>query len=312
MRIVVTGGAGFIGSHVAEAYLAAGHEVTILDDLSSGHRENVPKAARFEQCDVRSPEAARVVEQVRPDVLNHHAAQMNVRVSVDEPSFDADVNILGFLNLLEAGRRAGTKTVIFSSSGGTVYGEPESIPSPETLPTHPICPYGVSKLSGEHYLYYYSRIFGFRYVALRYANIYGPRQDPHGEAGVVAIFSQRLLRGDECTIFGDGLQTRDYVFVGDVVRANVAALASDYCGAVNIGTGRETNVVELFRCINARVGGAGDAGASGKVRHVEAKEGEVRRSALDASLAARVLGWAPQVSLDEGLGATVDFFRSRP
>jgi len=306
MRIVVTGGAGFIGSHVADAYLAAGHEVAIIDDLSSGRRENLPKAARFEECDIRSPEAARVVEQFRPDVLNHHAAQMNVRVSVDKPGFDADVNVLGFLNLLEAGRRAGTKTVIFSSSGGTVYGEPERIPSPETLPTHPICPYGVSKLSGEHYLYYYSRIFGFRYVALRYANIYGPRQDPHGEAGVVSIFCQRLLRGEECTIYGDGLQTRDYVFVGDVVRANVAALTSEFCGAVNIGTGRETNVVELFERINARVGGAG------KVRHVEAKEGEVRRSSLDASLAGRVLGWAPRVPLDEGLGATVDFFRSRP
>jgi len=306
MRIVVTGGAGFIGSHVAEAYLAGGHEVTILDDLSSGRRENVPQAARFEQYDVRSPEAARVVEQVRPDVLNHHAAQMNVRVSVDKPSFDADVNILGFLNLLEAGRRAGTKTVIFSSSGGTVYGEPERIPSPETLPTRPICPYGVSKLSGEHYLYYYSRIFGFRYVALRYANVYGPRQDPHGEAGVIAIFSQKLLRGEECTIFGDGLQTRDYVFVGDVVRANVAALAADHCGAVNIGTGHETNVVELFQHIKARVGG------TGKARHVDAKDGEVRRSALDASLARHVLGWAPEVPLSDGLAATVDFFRSRP
>jgi len=306
MRIVVTGGAGFIGSHVAEAYLAAGHEVTILDDLSSGRRENVPEAARLEVCDIRSPEAARIVEHVRPDVLNHHAAQMNVRVSVDKPGFDADVNVLGFLNLLEAGRRAGTKTVIFSSSGGTVYGEPELIPSPETLPTNPICPYGVSKLAGEHYLYYYARIFGFRYVALRYANIYGPRQDPHGEAGVVAIFSQRLLRGEECTIFGDGLQTRDYVYVGDVVRANLAALDGGYCGPVNIGTGRETNVVELFGRIDARVGGVATP------RHIAPKEGEVRRSALDASLAARVLGWTPRVALDDGLAATVDFFRSRP
>jgi UDP-glucose 4-epimerase len=305
MRIVITGGAGFIASHVADAYVAAGHEVTILDDLSSGKRENVPKGARFEHCDIRSPEAARVIESVRPDVLNHHAAQMNVRVSVDKPGFDADINILGFLNVLEAGRRAGTRTVLFSSSGGTVYGEPDRTPSPETCATHPICPYGVSKLTGEHYLYYYARIFGFRYVALRYANIYGPRQDPHGEAGVIAIFVQRLLRGEECVIFGDGKQTRDYVYVGDVVRANLAALTSDFSGALNIGTGRETDVVELFRRIDARVG------KKGSVRHVDPKDGEVRRSALDASLAGRVLGWIPKVGLDEGLAATVDFFRSR-
>ena len=222
MKIVITGGAGFIGSHIADAYVAAGHAVTVIDDLSSGHAENVPKGVRLEKLDIRSPEAARVIADVRPDVLNHHAAQMNVRVSVDRPGYDADINILGFLNLLEAARAAGTKRVIFASSGGTVYGEPEVFPCPETHSTHPVCPYGVSKLTGEHYLFYYSRIFGLETVSLRYANVYGPRQDPHGEAGVVAIFCQRLLAGQECTIYGDGLQTRDYVFVGDVARANVA------------------------------------------------------------------------------------------
>jgi UDP-glucose 4-epimerase len=305
MKIVVTGGAGFIGSHIADAYVAAGHDVTVIDNLSSGHRHNVPAKARFEQADIRSPEAAAVIARVRPDVINHHAAQMNVRVSVEKPAFDADINVLGFLNLLEAGRAAGTKTVIFASSGGTVYGEPEVFPCPETHSTHPICPYGVSKLTGEHYLYYYARIFGFRTVALRYANVYGPRQDPHGEAGVIAIFCQRTLAGEESLIFGDGLQTRDYVFVGDVVRANVAALTTDYAGAINIGTGRETNVVELFETIDRLTGG------KGRVRHVEAKDGEVRRSVLDVSHAGRVLGWTPQISLDQGLAKAVEFFRSR-
>jgi UDP-glucose 4-epimerase len=305
MRILITGGAGFIGSHIADAYVAAGHDVTVIDDLSSGHRENVPAKARLEALDIRSPEAARVIAEVRPDVINHHAAQMNVRVSVERPAFDADVNIMGFLNVLEAGRAAGTKRVIFASSGGTVYGEPDVFPCPETHSTHPVCPYGVSKLSGEHYLFYYARIHGIDSVALRYANVYGPRQDPHGEAGVVAIFCQRLLAGEECTIFGDGLQTRDYVFVGDVARANVAALDTQHRGGLNIGTGRETNVVELFRTIDGRVG------RKGAVRHVAPKEGEVRRSALDTTLASRVLGWRPQVSLEDGLAATVDFFRSR-
>ncbi len=305
MRILITGGAGFIGSHVADAYVAAGHEVTVLDDLSSGHRENVPAAARFEKLDVRSPEAARLVEQVRPDVINHHAAQMNVRVSVDRPAYDADINILGMLNLLEAGRKAGTKRVVFASSGGTVYGEPERFPCPEEHPLNPVCPYGVSKLTGEHYLYYYRRIFGMRYVALRYANVYGPRQDPHGEAGVVAIFCQRLLAGDDCTIFGDGLQTRDYVFVGDVARANVAALTAEHDGGINIGTGRETSVVDLFERLNRLTGGKGAA------RHVAPKDGEVRRSVLDASLASRLLSWRSEVPLDAGLGRTLEFFRSR-
>jgi UDP-glucose 4-epimerase len=305
MRVLVTGGAGFIGSHVADACLSAGHDVLVIDDLSSGKRENVARDARFEQCDIRTPQAAAIVESFRPQALLHHGAQMSVTRSVAEPSFDADVNVLGLINLVEAGRRAGLEKVVFASSGGTVYGEVESYPVHETAPTHPVCPYGVSKLSGEHYLFYYRRVFAVPYVALRYANVYGPRQDPHGEAGVIAIFSKKLLAGADVTIFGDGLQTRDYVFVGDVVRANLSALAGDFCGAVNIGTGVETNVNDLYAIIKRHAGGPG------KAVHAVPRDGELRRSVLSAALAERVLGWKPQTRLSDGLAQTVDFFRSR-
>ncbi len=305
MRVVVTGGAGFIGSHVTEAYLAEGHEVLVLDDLSSGHAENIPQQASFEQADIRSPQAADALRRFRPEVLNHHAAQMNVRVSVDDPCLDADINVVGFLRLLEAGREVGLRRVIFASSGGTVYGDPAKFPCPESEPTHPICPYGVSKLSGESYLYYYDRIYGIHHVALRYANVYGPRQDPHGEAGVIAIFNQRFLRNENVVIFGDGLQTRDYVYVGDVVRANLAALETEFRGPVNIGTGIETDVVSLCARVKELVGGSGEA------QHGPAKDGEVRRSSLDVSRAADVLDWRPLTGLSEGLASTVDFFRAR-
>jgi len=306
MRVLVTGGAGFIGSHVAEACLAVGHEVLVIDDLSSGKRENLAPAARFEQCDIRTPRAAAVVESYRPQAILHLAAQMSVTHSVAEPAFDAEVNVLGLINLVEAGRRAGLEKVVFASSGGTVYGEVETYPIPETAPTNPVCPYGVSKLSGEHYLFYYHRVFGLPYVALRYANVYGPRQDPHGEAGVIAIFSQRLLAGQDVTVFGDGLQTRDYVFVGDVVRANLAALTADFCGGVNIGTGVETNVNDLFSILKRHAGGPG------KAVHAPPRDGELRRSVLSIALADKVLGWKPRATLSDGLAETVDFFRSRP
>jgi len=306
MRILVTGGAGFIGSHVADACIAAGHEVLVVDDLSSGKRENLARQARFEQCDIRTPRAAAVVESFRPQAILHLAAQMSVTRSVAEPSFDADVNVLGLINLVEAGRRAGLEKVVFASSGGTVYGEVETYPITETAPTNPVCPYGVSKLSGEHYLFYYRRVFGLPYVALRYANVYGPRQDPHGEAGVIAIFSKKLLAGADVTIFGDGRQTRDYVFVGDVVRANLAALAGDFCGAVNIGTGLETNVNDLYAIIKRHAGGPGTA------VHAPPRDGELQRSVLSVALAEKVLGWKPRTVLSDGLAETVDFFRSRP
>jgi len=305
MRILVTGGAGFIGSHVADACLKAGHDVVVIDDLCGGHRDNVPQGARLEEIDIRSPAAAALVASEQPEVLIHHAAQMSVTRSVEEPAYDADVNVLGMINLLEAGRSAGLKRVVFASSGGTVYGESDKLPFDESLPTHPVCPYGVSKLSGEHYLFYYHRVYGIHYVTLRYANVYGPRQDPHGEAGVVAIFSKRLLAGQNVKIFGDGSQTRDYTYVGDVVRANMAALESDFVGPVNIGTGIETNVNDLYSIIKDAVGGPGEA------RHAEPREGELKRSVLDASFARQALGWQPQADLREGLTATVDFFRSR-
>jgi UDP-glucose 4-epimerase len=305
LKIIVTGGAGFIGSHLSEACLAAGHEVTIIDDLSSGRNENVPSAARFEQLDIRSPEAAALVIETAPDVLIHHAAQMNVRVSVDKPAYDADINVLGFINLLEAARQVGTRRVIFASSGGTVYGEPEQLPCGEDQPLLPVCPYGVSKLAGEQYLYYYSRCYGIGYTALRYANVYGPRQDPHGEAGVVAIFCRKLIAGDDPVIYGDGEQTRDYVYVGDVVRANMAAIEKNYDGGVNIGTGKETSVNYLAERIIVSLG------SDNTPSHEAARLGEVQRSALDVTLAGEVLGWEPLTSLDEGLVATIEFFRSR-
>jgi len=304
MRILVTGGAGFIGSHLGEAFLGAGHEVVVVDDLSSGHRGQVPAGARFHEHDIRHEDTADLVAGERPDVVCHHAAQMNVRASVDDPVFDASINVLGMLRVLEGARRAGTRLVLFASSGGTVYGEVDELPTPEEHPTVPVCPYGVSKLTGEHYLEYYRRIHGLRYVALRYANVYGPRQDPHGEAGVVAIFTKALLAGQSGRIYGDGLQTRDYVFVGDVVRANLAALESSWCGPVNIGTGRETSVVDLHARLRR------GTGCEIAPQHVEAKEGEVRRNVLSCARAGRELGWQPSVTLDEGLAATVEYFRT--
>lgn len=306
MRILVTGGAGFIGSHLVDAFLDAGHDVAVIDDLSSGSREQVPAGARFHLADVRSEEAARIVADEKPELLCHHAAQMNVRLSVDDPAFDADVNILGLLRVLEAARRAGTRRTIFASSGGTVYGDVETVPTPEEHPTVPMCPYGVSKLTGEMYLEYYRHVHGMSYAALRYANVYGPRQNPHGEAGVVAIFARCLLAGQGGRIYGDGLQTRDFLFVGDVVKANLVAASSDWCGAVNIGTGVETSVVELHARMRRL------AGRDVLPEHAPAKDGEVRRSVLAAARAEAVLGWKPSVTLDEGLAATVDFFRSRP
>jgi UDP-glucose 4-epimerase len=305
MRVLVTGGAGFIGSHVAEACLEAGHDVLVMDDLSSGKPENLPGTIRLEKCDIRAPRAAAVVDAFRPQAIVHHAAQMSVTRSVAEPAFDADVNVLGLINVVETGRKSGLEKVVFASSGGTVYGEVDAYPIPETAPTHPVCPYGVSKLAGEHYLYYYRRVFGVPYVALRYANVFGPRQDPHGEAGVIAIFSKKLLAGQDCTIFGDGKQTRDYVFVGDVVRANLAALQRDFSGAVNVGTGIETNVNDLYALIKRHAGGPG------KAVHAAPRDGELLRSVLSPELAERVLGWTPSVRLVDGLAETVDFFRSR-
>jgi len=305
MKIAVTGGAGFIASQIADAYVAAGHDVIVIDNLITGKRANVPSAAKFFQADIRAPEIAEIFRSERPQVLSHHAAQLDVRKSVADPAFDADVNLLGTLNLLAAAREVGVSRVLFASSGGAVYGEQEIFPADEAHPQRPISPYGITKATGEHYLAFFRAVHGIPYVALRYSNVYGPRQDPHGEAGVVAIFCQRLLAGEIPTVFGDGKQTRDYVFVGDVVHANLAALTSDFVGAVNIGTGVETDVNEL--CEHLRV----LTGCPHQPKHAPARAGEQLRSVVAIDRARQVLGWRPEVTLEEGLRRTVEFFRTR-
>lgn len=303
MKIVVTGGAGFIASHVVDAYLDGGHEVHIIDDFSTGQSVNVNSQATLHQVDIAEKEAARLIEQIKPDVLSHHAAQMDVRHSVADPTFDARVNILGFINLLETGKNSGVKKVIFASSGGAVYGEQKVFPAPESHDTEPASPYGVSKRAGELYLSYYHQAFGLPYIALRYANVYGPRQSAKGEAGVVAIFLSALLAGKTPVINGDGRQTRDYVYVGDVVAANVAALQSSFIGPINIGTGVETDVVTIYQHLRQAVGSPIEA------QHGPPKAGEQRRSCLDAGCAAQILGWRPQMTLKDGLWHTVDYCR---
>lgn len=311
--VLITGGAGFIGSHVADAFLAEGWQVTILDDLSSGRRENVPSDAAFVQGDITSSDAASLVREGRFDVLCHLAAQIDVRRSVTDPLYDATRNVLGTLNLAEAVRASGHRTrIVFSSTGGALYGDFDPPPSHERLGTDPESPYGIAKLSVEYYLAYYGRVHDIDAVTLRYGNVYGPRQDPHGEAGVVAIFCNRLLDGRPLTIFGSGEQTRDYVFVGDVARANVAAATADVpprgridARAFNIGTGIETSVNTLAETLRSI------AGADTPIEYAAARPGELARSALDATKANRLLGWSPHVSLADGLGATYRFFAER-
>src|SRR5206468_13134170 len=294
-----------IGSHVVDAYVGAGHDVVVVDDLSTGKRENLNPKARFHQLDVVDPRTVELVRDERPAVVNLHAAQMDGRRSVADPLFDARVNILGTVNLLEAARKANVRRVLFVSSGGAVYGEQETFPAPESHPTNPVSPYGVSKRAGELYAFFYQAEYQLPFVALRYANVYGPRQDPHGEAGVVAIFTGRMLGAEPVTVNGDGKQTRDYVYVGDVARANLLALESTATGPFNIGTGIETDVSTLARLLLEATGGRSE------VRHGPAKQGEQRRSVVDCRRAAEVLGWRPEVSLAEGLGRTVQWFRTR-
>lgn len=305
MKVLVTGGAGFIGSHVCDAFVRAGHEVIALDNLSSGKKENLDPRVRLEVADIRSPEAAALIRAERPQVLCHLAAQMDVRRSVEDPRFDADANILGFLNLLEAARASGVQKVVFSSTGGAIYGEQDVFPAPESHATRPISPYGVSKAAGELYLNYYKAQYGLKYVALRYANVYGPRQNPHGEAGVVSIFSTRLLAAQDCTIYGEGKQTRDFVYVEDVARANLLAAEKDYSGPINIGTGVETDINRLFALL------AEAAGSPKKPGHAPGRPGEQMRSCIDHGLAQKVLGWQPTVDLAEGTRRTVAFFKEK-
>ena len=299
MAVLVTGGAGFIGSHVAEALLARGEDVVVLDDLSSGKRVNLPVGVDFVEGDVREPQDE-LFQGVKPTVCYHLAAQIDVRVSVARPDHDAQINVLGTVNVLQAALEHGTQ-VIFSSTGGAIYGECDG-PASEDAPRQPIAPYGTAKLSGEEYLATYNRLHGTRHVSLRYGNVYGPRQDPHGEAGVVAIFFNKLREGDRPKIFGDGSATRDYVYVGDVVRATLAAAERDG-GVYNVGTGRETSVVELLDLCQRT------AGTSLEPEFVPARPGELQRSALDPARAVDELGWRPEKSLEEGLRETWEFFR---
>lgn len=305
MRILITGGAGFIGSHIADAYLAAGHEVLVLDNLSTGKQENVPDGAKFVLGDICSDVGEEAIRSFRPEILNHHAAQMDVRRSVADPVFDAQVNLLGMLRLLEASRRSGVRKVIFASSGGAGYGEPEYFPPDEKHPVRPVSPYGVAKMATEMYLHFYRVQHGLEYTALRYANVYGSRQNAHGEAGVVAIFAQRLLQGQLAIVNGDGLQTRDYVHVRDVVRANLLALDRGDGLGINIGTGIETDVNTVFRKVREL------AGSNQQEIHGDPAPGEQRRSVLENRMAFEELGWYPEVSLEEGLSETVAFFREK-
>lgn len=302
LRVLVTGGAGFIGSHIVATLLAAGHEVAVVDDLSSGKRENLPQDVTLYVRDIREG-CEDIFEEVSPQVLCHQAAQMDVRRSVREPDFDAQVNVVGTIGLLQSCVNHGVGRVIFASTGGAIYGEQETFPAPEGHPQYPISPYGVSKLSGERYLHFYNVQYGLPYTALRYANVYGPRQDPHGEAGVVAIFCGNLAAGKQSTINGSGEQTRDYVYVGDVVRANLLALENGVpSGAYNIGTGVETSVVELYELL--REGAGSDLTAN----HGPAKPGEQARSCIDPSKAKELLNWGPQTTLQEGLALTLRSF----
>ena len=303
-KILVTGGAGFIGSHVVDLFVAQGYEVVVVDDLSTGRTSNLNPAAKFYQMDIRSPQLRDVFEAEKPDYVSHHAAQMDVRRSVAQPLFDADINILGSINLLEIAKDFEVKRFIYISTGGAVYGEPESLPCDESHPINPICQYGASKHTVEHYLYMYHVNYGLKYTVLRYPNVFGPRQDPHGEAGVVAIFTGKMLAGEPVTVNGDGEQTRDFVYVGDCAQANLLALTIDHePGIYNLGWGRPTSINEITSVL------VNVTGYKLPVQHGPAKIGETRHIYLDATKIKKDLGWAPTVTLEEGLEKTVAYFR---
>jgi len=306
MKILVTGGAGFIGSHVVDAFVAEGHQVAVVDDLSTGKREQVNPAARFYQVDLRDDAAmADVFAAERPEAISHQAAKANVRESLEKPVLYADVNVLGSLKLLELARKHGVRKVIYASTGGAAYGEPQYLPVDEDHPVNPLDPYGASKHHVEHYLYLYRQNYGLDYTVLRYPNVYGPRQDPLGEAGVVAIFTGQMLSGRQPVINGSGEQERDFVYVGDIAQANVLALSRGSGGIYNIGSGQGTSVNQVFAALKAATG------YQGPELHGPAKLGEVFKIYLDASRARKELGWQPTVTFEQGIARTVEYFRSR-
>lgn len=305
MNILVTGGAGFIGSHIVDRFLQEGHNVSVIDNLSTGKRKNINREAKFYKVDILSSRLERIFKKERPVLVVHMAAQMNVRLSTEDPRFDAQINIMGTINLLEQAVKSGVRKVIFASSGGTVYGEQEIFPASESHVKNPLSPYGISKLTCEHYLEYYRHLTGIGYVALRFANVYGPRQNPEGEAGVVAIFTEAMLRNGQVRINGNGLQTRDYVFVGDVVTAVMACLHSHIGGVYNVGTGEEITVNDIFNHLKKLTK------SDCKEIHGPSIKGELKRSVLDTSKLQNDTGWEPTVDLLEGLEETVEFFQRK-
>jgi UDP-glucose 4-epimerase len=302
MNILITGGAGFIGSHIVDAYLQLGHRVVILDNLSSGKKENIPPKAVFYEMDLLDPQVERLIRDENIEVINHHAAQISVTHSVTDPLEDANINIMGSIKLLESAKSCGVKKFIFASTGGAIYGVQDSFPADENHACRPESPYAISKFSVENYLTFYKKTYGLNTIILRYSNVYGPRQDPHGEAGVVAIFCQKLLKKSLPTIFGDGEQTRDFVSVLDVAQANVVALNSPLTGTFNISTGKETTVNELLKNI------AHMAGNGITPQHDAPRKGELQRSVIDSAKFQKNTAWTPKVSLKEGLGQTYEFF----
>jgi UDP-glucose 4-epimerase len=306
MKVLVTGGAGFIASHVVDALLAAGHQVVVIDNLSTGKRENLNPQAIFYHVDICSSDVAEVFAKERPEIVNHHAAQMDVRRAVREPQFDAAVNVLGAVNILECARTYGVRKIIYASTGGAVYGEPTSLPVDEAHPLAPLSPYGLTKYTFEAYLALYQRLHGFAFTVLRYPNVYGPRQDPHGEAGVVAIFSQQMLHGERPTIFGDGTKSRDYVYISDIVTANLLVIESGDGEVYNLGWGKEITDYQIFTVVRDALGS--DAAPC----FAPKRPGEIDRICLDSHKIRYQLGWQPTVSLAVGVAQTVQWHKSRP
>lgn len=305
-KVLVTGGAGFIGSNIADRYIQEGYSVVIVDNLSTGFKENINPGAKFYLADIGDGKKLReIFETEKPDYVNHHAAQIDVRKAVADPVFDARTNILGSINLIGESLRIGIEKFIYISSGGAMYGEPENLPVDEACPVNPISPYGVSKHTVEHYLYLYGYNAGLKYTVLRYANVYGPRQDSHGEAGVVAIFTEKMLRGEVPTVFGTGKQTRDYLYVEDVVQANMLCMEKGDGGIYNLGTGNETSVIELLHLLKKAIG------FEKEPLFAPARTGEIERISLDAGKAMRELGWKPKHSLEEGFKKTVEYYMAR-